>query len=214
MKKIILNQLELLPFFTKRGLSAFENIHSEALNQNMKRWVKSGLLIRLKNGLYVTKTFLDRSHVDSTYPELLANTLVFPSYLSMEYVLQKHGLLTETTYAITSATTKSTRRYTNAIGTFQYRTLSKNLYFGFETRRCGKNVIVEASLAKALFDYLYLRLPHLHDRTALDELRINWAEMGKPAFSAFCDTVNKSGIKRMMSLLSFFEELFHGDAPG
>ncbi len=193
MDRKIINHLESLPYFTKISLLIIEDLKPKALSQNIQRWVDQGLLIRLKNGLYATKTYVDRSLHEERYFELIANKLVMPSYLSLEYVLQKRGLLTEGTYAITSVTSKSTRHYTNKLGVFTYSTLHRNLYFGFHRVYFGKNIIFEAELSKALFDYLYLRLSwlSLENRSTIEELRVNWSQLNKGEFVQFCKIIKK-----------------------
>lgn len=213
MNEKTLKGLESLPFFTKSALMVIEKIHPKALYENIQRWVTKGILIRLKNGLYVTKTYVDRSLHDERYVELVANKLVFPSYISLEYVLQKHGLLTEATFAMTSVTTKTTRQYTNKLGIFTYSTLKRNLYFGFKRQSYGKNTIDEAELSKALFDYFYLRLSGLDPErlSAVEEARINWSNLEKKEFLNFCKTVKKSGTDKMAKMIPLLEEL-HGNA--
>ena len=202
MKENILKTFESLPFFTKTALLTLERISENALNQNLKRWVKNGLIIRLKNGLYMSKTFRDRSLNSTGFVELIAGTLLFPSYVSLEYVLQKHHLLTEGTYTITSVTTKSGRRFNNSLGTFVYHTLTKDLYFGFEKKTFGKNIYFEARPAKALFDFLYLRLPSLdpEDWRSIEELRINWSFLTLESRQELGKIVKRSGIKKMMEI--------------
>jgi len=213
MKREILNNLDLLPFFSVAAITAFEKIRHRALHQNLQRWVRSGHLIRLKNGLYVTKTHVDRCLHDKSYLELIANKLTIPSYLSLEYVLQKNGLLTEATFMITSMTLKTTRRYQNKLGVFDYRHVHSRLYFGFERRPYGRNVIYEAAVAKALFDFLYLRLASLDptDVTTLEEMRINWSQLGTAPFQEFLKIVKKSGIKKMVAMIPLLKEIY-GDS--
>lgn len=190
-----------------------EKIGDNALSQNIKRWVNAGAIVRLKNGLYVTKTFVDRSTREAAYAELLAGTLLAPSYLSLEYVLQKHNLLTEGTFTITSVSTKSSRRFVNSIGTFTYKTVSPKLYFGFEQRRFGKNTYYEAKPSKALFDLLYLRLANVdpNDPTTIEELRINWSELAQGEFDDLCGMVKKCGIKKMGRVCEVIKEKFYGN---
>ena len=56
----------------------------------------------------------------------------------------------------------------NKLGSFYYHSVKRDLFFGFETKRYGKNVIYEASLAKALFDYLYLRMTDLDSEKEIE----------------------------------------------
>ncbi len=214
MNKEILKQLEMLPFFSIPSLRVIEEINRKALYQNIERWVGTGAIIRLKNGLYVTKTYVDRFLHDKSYIELVANKLASPSYLSLEYVLQKMSLLTEATYPVTSITLKTTRRFENGLGLFEYRHLHPRLYFGFVQRRFGQNIICEATPAKALFDFLYLQLPRLDvkDPSSLDELRINWSELDKPSFGELRRILVKSGVKKLTALIPPLEEIYHGNA--
>ncbi len=214
MNEKTLHSLETMPFFTKAALLTLERISDNALSQNLKRWVKNGRLLRLKNGLFVSKTFRDRTLNSPGYIELIANTLTSPSYVSLEYVLQRYSLLTEATYAVTSVTTKSSRRFGNAIGTFVYHTVSKNLYFGFEKKTFGKNIYFEASPAKALFDFLYLRLPNLDvkDFRAIEELRINWDLLSPEHFRELGDVVIRGGIQKMAAVFALVKKEFYGHA--
>lgn len=210
-----LNPLELMPFFTKRALLSLEKIRDNALSQNLKRWIHAGKVLRLKNGLYVTKTFADRSAKEAAYIELLAGTLLSPSYLSLEYVLQKHNLLTEGTFTVTSVSIKSPRRFVNSFGTFTYKTVSPKYYFGFEQKRFGKNIYYEASPSKALFDLLYLKPAIIdpEDPSTIEELRINWSELSVKEFKNFCKLAEACGIRKMQKTQAMIKKKFYGN-PG
>ena len=207
MDRKILNNLESLPFFSKHAISAFETIRSRALYQNLQRWVDTGHILRLKNGLYVTKTFVDRFLHDGSYVELVANKLAAPSYLSLEYVLQKKGFLTEATFTITSVTLKTTRHYRNPLGSFEYHHLDERLYFGFAGRRYGQNIIYEASPMKALFDFFYLRCSDLdpQDLSTLESMRINWSQLNRASLNELCGIILKSGVKKMQKIIPMLQ---------
>ena len=49
-----LAKLSSLAFFSKESLKQYEP-NEAALNFNLKYWIKKGAIIRLKNGVYVTK---------------------------------------------------------------------------------------------------------------------------------------------------------------
>src|SRR4030042_1907913 len=90
--------------------------------------------------------------------EPAVSTILLPhSYLSLEYVLQQRGILTEITYPVTAITIKNTRTILNSLGTFVYRHIQPHLYFGFQIMESYGVPYAQASTAKALFDYLYLR---------------------------------------------------------
>lgn len=55
----ILPQLKDLPYITKNNLKLFQDRSDDAFNANIKRWMKKGWLIKLKNGFYVTKQYIE-----------------------------------------------------------------------------------------------------------------------------------------------------------
>ena len=79
----------------------------------------------MKNGLYVTEKYILLQKDISPYAEFVASKLVYPSYLSCEYVLQKYNILTEAVYTITSIIAKTTRKIENFLGSFKYYNLKK-----------------------------------------------------------------------------------------
>ena len=119
------------------------------------------------------------------------------------FPLKNRGLITEAIYPVTSIALKAARRYRNSLGAFEYRHLHPRLYFGFEQHRFGKNSIYEATAPKALFDFLYLRLPALdpQDPSTLDALRINWSELDQPSFNALRQTIRKSSVKKLANMI-------------
>ncbi len=46
-----------------------------------------------------------------------------PSYISLEYALQYHGLIPERVEAVTSVTTGRSRRFASPVGLFTYRSI-------------------------------------------------------------------------------------------
>ena len=197
-----LQKLENLSYFDKNTLSQIINIRDKALYENIQRWIKSDILIQLKKGLYVTRKHLDTLQNKTQYIEFLANQLRTPSYLSMEYMLQKHGVLTESVFSYTSITPKSKRIYQNKLGTFLYRSINPKFFTGYKMYKSAKYEIYEASKEKALFDYLYLKFfrQKLLDKPLVDSLRLNlddFEESEKQQFKEYCDL---TGIKKYQNL--------------
>ncbi len=77
----------------------------------------SGILIRLKKGLYVCSP---KSTGISLSLELIANHLCNPSYVSYESALSFYGLIPERVYATKSAVMKRSKIYTTTLGIFEY----------------------------------------------------------------------------------------------
>jgi predicted transcriptional regulator of viral defense system len=144
------------------------------LNANIKYWLKKNQLIALKNGFYILSDQWENNDNKDSYLEYLANQLLIPSYLSLEYVLSKYQLLTEAVYTITSVTSKATRRFNSQIASFNYYQVPKKLFTGYNILNYNNQTIFEASKAKALFDFLYLRFNRTPINQAnLDSLRLN-----------------------------------------
>lgn len=181
--RYVKSKLEQLPYFNIQTASVLLGKKGLNLYRQIERLVRNGYLLRLKSGLYVTKTFVDRNLNNPSYNQQIANTLRFPSYLSLEYVLAQNGLIPEAINNYTSITLKSPRSYKNFLGTFAYTNIKESLYLGYS------NGI--ASKAKALFDYLYLKknLPVDYTQELSEGLRINWNNFSKKDlkdFRQFC----------------------------
>lgn len=197
-----LKKLGNLSYFDKETLSQFVALSDNSLYANVKRWLKKGDLIGLKKGLYVTRDYLQNLSAPDTYRAFIANKLREPSYLSLEHVLQKYGLLTEAVFAFTSVTLKSKRRYKNRLGVYLYLNIKADLFQGYNILSRGGFDIKEATKAKALFDYLYLKLWRTREinHDLIRSLRLNLNELSAKdirEFSGYCD---ECGFKKFLAL--------------
>ena len=109
---------------------------------------EQGLFIRLKKGLYALKT-------DLPADEEIANALYKPSYLSFEYAMAKYGIIPESPYNLTSATTNPTRVFSTDHLAFSYFTIKQGAYTGYYLDTTGGRKVLIAEGEKALADYLY-----------------------------------------------------------
>jgi len=171
--------------------------------------LKSGQLIQLKRGLYVTRSYIQRLGNNDAYLEFLSNNLKRPSYLSSEYVLQKYSMISESVFVYTNITTKKTKTYQNSLGTFQYANIKDELFCGFKITTVGINEIKQATKAKALFDYLYFRLWRIPmvSKEYVYSLRLNLQEMVREDFLEFRSYVDLAGIKKFQKLPEIIEQL-------
>jgi hypothetical protein len=156
----------------------------------------------------MTRDFYEQHRADYLFSAAVSAILLPQSYLSLEYILQQHNLLTEITYPITCITTKNTRRIVNLVGTFWYRHIRADLYRGFTITEYFGIRIAQASTAKALFDYLYLRpLPAAYRNPAInlaEELRLNLDEFSLKDREEFSRFVEESRSRKMMDILKNF----------
>ena len=153
--------------FTLQEFSRFFKTSSRQTRYFLETYTKSSLFVRLKNNLYALKAKLPSE-------EIIANALYKPSYLSLEYVLSRSGIIPESTYSITSITTKATADFSVLGKDFLYRKIKKVAYTGYLPEKIDGKTIFIAEPEKALIDYLYfvsLGRKTLNDR--LDTSRLN-----------------------------------------
>lgn len=157
MKKI-LPELNKIPYFKTSNLVALLPCLKEtSIYRKLTRWRKKGIIIKLKKGFYTTKEYEKEHGTDVNYLYYLANVLRYPSYVSGAFILQNNAVLTDVTFPITSITTKTTRKYYGKKFSFFYYSISPKLYTGYERLLYNNEPIYVATLAKALFDYLYIK---------------------------------------------------------
>lgn len=204
-----LRKLNNLSYFDKNTLSQFIELSDSSLYAAINRWLKKGRIIQLKKGLYVTSDYLDKMSGSQSYLEFIANKLKSPSYLSLEHVLQKYSILSESVFSITSITLKSKRIYKNRLGAFIYRNVRENLFSGYTIKRNDGFEIKEASKAKALFDYLYLKLFRVKspNKELINSLRLNLDEFTSKDKQEFCSYCQLPEIKKYKALPSLLFNL-------
>jgi hypothetical protein len=202
MDKTLL-KLSKLPYFRTSHLEALlPYLKKPSLYQKISRWLSKGEIIELKKGYYVTKEYKENNISHPNYLSCLANILRYPSYVSGTYILNKYDILTEVTYPITSITTKTTRIYTNKLGSFIYYSISPKLYRGYERLFFNSEPIYVASLSKALFDYLYIK--YSRRKIKADEIiareRLNLENFKKndiKEFKEYCRLSNKKNLLKL-----------------
>ncbi|NCA85892.1 MAG: hypothetical protein EOM83_10000 [Clostridia bacterium] len=120
---------------------------------NLSRWTKKGLLIKLRNGYYTFPEFLHQPN----FALFVANKIYKPSYISLHTALAFHGLIPETVVQLTSVSTHKTNTFENPFGTFSYKTIKTQIFFGYDPLPLsGEKTLLMAKPEKALLDLLYL----------------------------------------------------------
>jgi predicted transcriptional regulator of viral defense system len=183
MKLDLLGSFEELPYF---NIAGFRQLLEDGESRDrrarelLSRWKRAGYILSLKRGVYMTRRFYERRRSDPDFSPAVSAILVPQSYVSLEYVLQQAGILTEATYPVTAVTTRNTRTIENSLGTFVYRHVKRSLYTGFSQQEYYGVISHRASVAKALFDFFYLRpLPRslrAEDLDLAEDLRLNLDE--------------------------------------
>jgi hypothetical protein len=117
-----------------------------SLSVQLTRLIKAGVLTRAAQVWY-ENPFMQPS------TEEVAMVIRYPSYLSLEYALSRHGLLSQTVFTLTLVTTKLPYTYHTSRAIYEYHQLKKSLFWGFQ--QDGSIWIAEPE--KALLDLIYIR---------------------------------------------------------
>jgi len=198
----IIEVAKKLPVFTLDDLASIET-NRKYLSILLSRYVKSGNVIRLKKGMYVARDYLDyvdKSGRTSVYAEFISGILYEPSYLSLEYILHQHGVITEMPTAITAVARKKTASFTSPFGTYQYHSIKSLIFTGFTSKKDGDYLVFRASLAKALFDFLYFRKDNLINDKIIAELRLNLEVFHENDKKELRRYIELEGSKRMKNI--------------
>lgn len=137
---------------------------------NLSRWIKRGLLIRLRQGFFTFPEYKGKPD----YAWYFANRIYRPSYISLHSALSFHGIIPESVIQITSVTSLKTAYFVNPFGEYSYKTLNKELMFGYVLKPMSDGRAMQiADQEKALADLLYLYPEY---RTAQDMLDLRLDE--------------------------------------
>jgi len=211
MKSSVLFSLDPLPYFTIEGVKQLlgdEAFAAGTIQTALYRWMKTGHVISLKKGVYMTRRFYELHRGDADFMPAISAILIPQSYVSLEFVLQRHSVLTEITYPVSAVTLKQTRVITNKLGTFHYHHIKQMLYTGFSMVDYLGIPFSEATVAKALFDYLYFRpltvesLSSTYDLA--EDLRLNlegFSNTDQIEFSGFIEMSKSNKMEQILKLL-------------
>lgn len=205
IKKVIL-LVKSLPYFNFDNLAGIEN-NRVYLKVLFCRYKKARKMVGLKKGVYVSREYIDKiekSGAMEDYPEFVANILYIPSYLSLDYVLYEHNILTEIPANITSVSKNKTVRFTNEFGNYIYHKIKNDLYTGFIISKKGDFTVSKATKAKALFDFLYFRKNSIIDKKSFLALRLNLENLDKKDLIELEKYVKIEKSKKMREILNYF----------
>ena len=101
----------------------------QELRNQLSRWQKRGLIVKLKKGMYLLNENDRKVNPSKLF---VANQIYTPSCVSLEYALGFYGLIPERVVEVTSITTKKTLRITNPVGRFSYQHVTTSAFRGFK----------------------------------------------------------------------------------
>lgn len=118
----------------------------ESINKRINYLVKKGELLNLRKGIYALHNY---------QTEELASKIISPSYLSIDYVLQKDGVIFQYDSAYTSISYLSRTIEIDNIN-FVFRKIKNEILINNQGIEVLPNGLHIASTERALLDYLYL----------------------------------------------------------
>ncbi|MHB1136633.1 MAG: type IV toxin-antitoxin system AbiEi family antitoxin domain-containing protein [Coriobacteriia bacterium] len=183
------------PVFETGHLLVGPTDHADVARQ-LSRWVADGRLIRLRRGLYAFGG-AEAQVRRAPHPFEIANRLVPGSYVSLNSVLARGGIIPEYVPVTTSITTGRPGRRVTPLDAFVYRHVRASMFWGFETEVLpgGARVYV-ATPEKALIDVLYLTDDAANSRY-LDELRLQ--HLDRLRLDVLATMAAKTGSRRVVS---------------
>ena len=144
---------------------------------NLTRWTKKGLLLRLRQEWYAFPELLQRPD----FARYVACRIYRPSYISLHTALSIYGMIPEAVSSITSVSTLKTAKFENAFGQYAYQNVKPALFFGYKPVMLPLNTAIInppqqswmlAHPEKALLDLLYL-YPFYDSEEELEQLRLD-----------------------------------------
>lgn len=191
--------------------SILENSGYKRINDKIAQLKNKGILTPLKSGYYVYNPLHNNTLVSK---EIIANLLLGPSYISLDFALSFHGLIPESVHEVTSITTKRSKFFETVYGIFSYQQIKKELFnigLKIQTSKSGNFII--ASKEKALCDKVYFTKDiDLRSQKAMiefleDDLRIDIDELDECDMSVFAKYFQISKSKKIDVLTKVIEGL-------
>ncbi len=140
--------IELGCVATNQILAQYPNFNAN----NLTRWVRQGLLIKLRQGFYAFPEMANQPE----FALYVSNRIYKPSYISLHTVLAFYGIIPEAITQITGVSSLKTAEFQNDFGVYTYKSIKLELMFGYELKPFGHRNILFAYPEKALLDLLYL----------------------------------------------------------
>jgi len=136
---------------------------------NLTRWVKQNLLVKLRNSWYSFPDYIKMSNIQY----FVSNKIYSPSYVSLHSALAFYGIIPEAIVQTTAVSSLKKANFENMFGSFSYQQILPELMFGNEQKPfLNKHSLLFATPEKAILDLLYL-YPQYNSEQEIIELRFD-----------------------------------------
>jgi predicted transcriptional regulator of viral defense system len=160
--------LEQFPVFSVQDIRKQFNDFD---NRRLVEWQEKGYITKLRRGYYS----FEEVEKGEAFRYYSANKLYSPSYLSMESALSYYNLIPEGVFTSVSLTTRNTTAFSTPVGSFKYRNIKSQLYFGYRLLNIQDYTIKIAEPEKSILDYLYLNKTDTPEM--LEGIRLNASQL-------------------------------------
>jgi predicted transcriptional regulator of viral defense system len=186
------------PIF-KSSLLMAGNRSAFPVRVQLSRWVSEGKILQIKRGLYVVaKPYRNKE----PHPFLIANMIKKASYISLQSALEYYGIIPEYVPKITSVTTERPEEISTRLGSFLFKHLKKELFWGYKEQEIIKGTgVFIATPEKALLDLIYLT-PDSDNLAYIEELRLqNSEKLDTDLLTYYSNRFKKPKVERASYLL-------------
>lgn len=132
-------------------------------------WQKKQYIQKVRKGYYIFSDLKLEDH----FLYHISNKIYSPSYISFELALSNYGLIPETVYGKTAATSRKTMEFSTPVGSFYYKHLKPKLMFGYRVDTLHNVKVKMAKIEKAVLDYFYI-YSDLKTKKDFDNVRFDY----------------------------------------
>jgi predicted transcriptional regulator of viral defense system len=160
----IKTQFKNQPIFSLRDIKTVEPNFRRA---TLSEWIKRGNITKIRQEWYCFSNF---QPTDYEY-FYISNKIYSPSYISLESMLEFYNVIPEAVQQITAISTQKTKTFATELGTYVFRKVKTNLFWGYKIVEYNNIGITIATLEKTILDYLYLN--NINSTLDFEGLRFN-----------------------------------------
>jgi predicted transcriptional regulator of viral defense system len=160
-------------FFDLASVVQLTDQRRETIRVQLYRWCKAGKLLPLRRGMYAFPETVNAAEINHAE---LANKLYMPSYISTYWALGFYGLIPEKVVTYTSVTTRVPRIFKNVFGSFKYKSIKRQAFFGYKAVNISGRKAIIAEAEKALLDLWHFEKGKWGEQR-MDEMRFQNVEV-------------------------------------
>jgi predicted transcriptional regulator of viral defense system len=141
--------LKVFPVFS---INDINKVFKDFDNRRLSEWQKKGYILKVRRGYYCFADYVEKEG----FLQFASNKIYSPSYISLESALAHYGLIPEESFLLTSVSSRNTAEFQTQLGSFSYRHLKSDLFFGYKVLTINNLFYKIGEVEKVILDYLYL----------------------------------------------------------